>query len=460
MRMYCLVICVSLLAACGNSDKGSENNTSPNNRSDMAGDTGGSDMASDFDVPDSGADMRMNNAVRDCDAITEDIITVDSLGRTGQFYSSVAFDGNGVWVAYNRPENDQVDDEAVFIARVGCDGAVDVGPLQISESASGRRNYFPAIDYHADRIHVVWVSQPTTANPKAVKYQWFEPTGVPGLSTPADVTPIGAVEDPVSETIWELDIAGYDDGAVVVATALGEDSQIVAQRFGFDGFRVDEAFFPFADKGVDQSNPTVSALPNGELYIAWTRFVPADPDAGTAEEPKRSAFVTISAGSIVPAQAMPIFTDVLSPNNELSKLAKDPGPNGELFLAYQALEPTDANINVRDLTADGARRGIFGSDNFVNFRPNIAAGTSGGAVAWFRFNQSPIDNEVMIQPFSVDPQGFFMPGTAVTVPIETKAIPPYGPGLAHLGNDRYVVSWSDGMSAPETRVKLKFYNLR
>ena len=457
-RRKCLAMSLfAVLAGCSDSNKGTGDDMSaPNNNTqqDM-----GSDVASAADQFGD-ADNNGVGVVADCSAgATDAIITVDAQGRSGQFYSSAAFDGNATWVVYNRPESETVDDEAMFVARIACDGTFDVEPLQISESSSDRRNYHPAIVAHDGRVHVVWVSQPNDANPKAIKYMWFRADGTPGLIEPADVTPTGQF-DPVSETIWELDIAAYSTGATVVASAGGAEWQAVAQRFGFDGLRVGPAFYPFPNKGVNQTRPTITARPDGELFIAWTRYVPADTVMGTPEDPDRTVMVSIPAGATEAEQTAPFPAAPLSGKNTISRFAKDPGPDGELFLAFQVQTDTTATIAVRDGSRfDTVTNTTVGTQGYINFRPSVAASADGGAVAWFRYRASPINNEVVIQGFTSENGGFAnLP--AVDVPVEAKAIPPNGPGLAQVSGSTYAVTWSDGETAPQARVKLRFVNVR
>lgn len=387
---------------------------------------------------------------------TESSFRLDREGASGQFYSEAAFDGRGVWVAYNRPESEDVRDEGVYVVRLTCDGNVDVGPLLLSEPSSGRRNYYPTIEAFEGNIMVAWVSQATGENPKFVRYAAFGPDGLRLNDDNADITPVASGVDPVSETIWEIDLAAYDGGGVVVATALGLESRVVAQRFTLQGERVGDAFFPFENKGIDQSLPTVSADPDGTLHVGWKRFIPADAENNIMEVPDRAVVIEIPSGATGPGNATPVPAQPLAAENPTLRFGAGPNDGGHHWLSFQALQDGRSDILVRDgADLQSTRVGVLGTQGWVNFRPNVAAGATLGMVVYQRYQTSPIKNDVVAQSFALGELGFEI-GQPIVLVDDESSIPPYGPGITHVGDDVFFVTWSAGGSAPNAEVWGRF----
>jgi hypothetical protein len=187
-------------------------------------DASSSDAATqaDMSLPDPG----------ECAAKFEDglALGLDPAGESGQFYSVSGFDGANIWVVYNRPESAEVRDEAIFVVRLGCDGEVLTPPTQISPAGADARNYSPTLASRNGRTYVVWVHHPNGGNAKQLLYVGFRADGSRLVSEPIDITPaIG--DEPLSETIWQPDLAAGDDGATLVAEVLGTEIQVVLERF-------------------------------------------------------------------------------------------------------------------------------------------------------------------------------------------------------------------------------------
>ncbi len=429
----------------GTNNASNENNTNGANHTNGTNNTNGSSNNVDVDPTPCMDVLNLDTSFQ-----------LDREGRSGQFYSEAVFDGRGVWVAYNRPESEDFDEEAVFVVRLTCDGSVDVGPLQLSEPMSGRRNYSPTIQAYDGNVMVAWVSQATGENPKFVRYVAFGPDGVRLNDENADITPVASGVDPVSETIWEIDLAAYEDGGVVVATALGIEERVVAQRFDWQGARVGDAFVPFENKGISQSLPTVSADPDGTLYMGWKRFIPADSETGQEEVPDRAVVIEIAAGATGAGGATPVPAQPLAAENPTLRFAGNVSPDGEHWLAFQALQGNRSDILVRDgADVQSTRVGVLGTRGWVNFRPNVAAGATLGMVAYQRYQTSPIKTDVVVQSFRSTEVGYEV-GQPIVIVDDESSIPPYGPGITHVGDDVFFVTWSAGESAPDARVWGRF----
>lgn len=468
MKIALTLLIVGLFIGCGSDGKDPANGSMVTNNDRMSGPDVGSfnSETGDAGVVDSGdgvspmPDMRPEVDPTPCTEIAdfESTLLLDRDGESGQLYGEAAFDGLGVWVAYNRPrsaDGSGGSNEGIFVSRLTCDGSIDFGPWELSDPEEDARNYYPTIQAYEDRIMVAWVSDPTDGSAKRVLYAGFDRNGNRLNSTNSDITPTVGDLDPVSETIWELDLAAYDGGAVVVASALGVDERIVAQRFTFEGDRDGDAFFPYENKGIRQSLPSVSADADGTLYIAWRRFVPADSETGDPEVPNRAVMITIAAGANGPGDETPIPARTLASENETLRFGQSPSSDGEHWLAFQSFESDRSDIRVRDASETTNQSAVLGTMGWVNFRPSVAAGDTMNAVAYARYQQSPIRTDVVVQSFAQNGASFDIGEPMVLVNDETGKSP-YGPRVLHVGQDAFFVVWSQGDTAAEARLRGRF----
>lgn len=468
MKTEWLVVLVASasLVGCGSDDKKDANNSGMNFR--MAPDGGIVDDAGggDGDAASDDASGDEDGSSSDADTgeyipgtcgdevLLDSTIAIDD-GLSGQLYPRAAWDGTGVWIVYNRREEEGGPEE-IYAARLACDGSFDVAPTRIS-AGNGDRNYMPNIASRNGITHIVWVTQPAGQNPGTIHLTSFDPSGEQRFTVAPEITPMGG-EEPISGLVWEPDVAVMDDGSGVLAVSAGtgEEFQTVLQRFDRDGELDGQGFFPHTEKGVDQKRPTLAAGHDGTLYVAWTRYKAADPDAGTPEEPERVVLASIPAGATMTVPQTPVAAKPLTNPNPIGRLAKEAGPDGQFFLGFQVTTDSRADILVRDGSSfETAQTATFGSAGYINFRPSVAGGDTMGVLAWYRYDESPLRNEVVVQPFTTD-GGSIAAGDAVPIPTENPGVPPYGPDVTWTGDTTYFVTWSEGASGPETRVHGRF----
>ena len=374
---------------------------------------------------------------------------LDPSGESGQFYSASGFDGANIWVVYNRPESAEVRDEAIFVVRLGCDGEVLTAPTQISPAGADARNYSPTMASRNGRTYVVWVHQPNGGNEKQLLYVGFRADGSRLVSEPIDITPaIG--DEPLSETIWQPDLAAGDDGATLVAEVLGTETQVVLERFAPDG-TVLQTFLANEEKGVDQKSPSVGVDRDNITWVVWTRYRAADPNTNTVEEPDSPAYVSYEGSSTVPREGAPVVFPAAGDQIPLTTVSPLAGPNGEMFIAYHYVAPRQSLLAVRQLGVEGNVSTGAGTPANLNFRPSVVSSDGGGAVAWYRYTTSPLKNSVVLQAFAVGNNRLELGPETVVLPTYD-AMPPYGPGLVALENDDYFVTYTQGATAPQTRV--------
>lgn len=461
MKWWLLV--AALAAGCG-SDKTADNKIPGADAAvpaaDMSSDDGARPDASEPapDMPDAGGvepDAGEPFVPVGCpDGVNADVtIDLDAGAQAGQFYARAAWDGSGAWVVYNRRGSaGDMAPEEIFVVRVGCDGTIERPATQLSET-NGARKYMPVIASRGGVTHVAWVEE-QNGSAGAIRLMLLDSAGSQLLGAPTDVTPTGP-DEPVSTLTWEPDVAALADGSGVVAVSAGNASEfrVVLQRYDALGVRVGNALTPHTDKGVDQLRPSLAAGADGTLYVAWTLYKPADAAAGTPEEPERAVFTSIPAGADMAFPAVPMPAKPLAEPNPIARFSREPGPGGAHFLAFQVTEASAQSILVRDGTNFAtAATGTFGSAGWANFRPSVAGGETGGVLAWYRYNQSPLRNSVMLHPFTFV-GGAVTPGSEIEIATTTPAIPPYGPDVTWAGGANYFVVWGEGESAPMARVK-------
>lgn len=454
MRGWMLGIFVLVVACSDAEDKTNnsapgDNNLAENNSTDAEV---GRDVDLDVQRSDAGEDADdFGGPLPNCaDDVTEGFaLTVDAQGPSGQFYVTAGFDGNSVWLAYNRPESEAVSDEGIYVVRLACDGTVLMPPTLISPPSANARNYSPTLVASRDFIYAVWVHHPNGGNAKKLLLKTFRPDGSAFVDEAVDITPsLGGMA--ISETIWQPDVAATPDGLVLVAEVLGSETQVVVERVTPDGL-VTETFLAYGEKGVDQKGPSVGTDEDGIVWVSWIRSRPADPENNLPEQPATPVYVSFEA-SQTPREGAPVMFPAADELTSLTAMNASGAVDG-MYLGY-TLTAQRSSVLVRKLSGQNLVVDV-GSAGHANFRPSLVHAPGGGAVAWYRYTTSPLKNSVVLQPFE-DLGTRLQAGPEVVVLPEYEAIQPYGPALTYLGDDFYFVAYSQGASAPEARVVGKF----
>jgi hypothetical protein len=84
----------------------------------------------------------------------EGVLELVPEGPDTQIHVFGAPDPDGVWVAWNQPDGAGLFD--VWVQHLGCDGQVDVGPLQLDDGADNEID--PAVAVSGNRVLVAWQS--------------------------------------------------------------------------------------------------------------------------------------------------------------------------------------------------------------------------------------------------------------------------------------------------------------
>jgi hypothetical protein len=482
---------VALLAACGTDDPGEDGPRGEEDLGRMAPDLSfpvdqGSDQGTAQDMaPDAPADLDMSEPV-DMDAPdlpppdmttpdmapdmepdlpppptcadmlnTQTTFDIDAAGEAGQYYSRTAFDGDSVWIVYNRPESPAVRDEALFIARLGCDGSVRLAPTMIGQGA-GFRDLAPSIAVGPEHIYVAYNAEERVNNTQRIMLRVLRKDGSPVTPAPVEVTPTNGAGQPISTLVWEPDIAALPSGTgalIVASAAVGSDAtfQIAAQRVDLTNARDGEGFVVYEEKGVEQHYPALHISPTGLATVAWTRGSPFD--AANA----RVVTTTIAPGATsapAPGPANPGSNK----DNQLCALSKEVLPGGKVFLAFQTDQSSAADLGLREVTPGAPLRLVtMGSTSKLDLRPTVSVGPTTGVVGWLRANTSPVSNLLILQPF--DHATGLAKGAERTIQTATPVRPPFGPGITHVTGSTFFVTWSEGATTPTARVKGRFITL-
>jgi hypothetical protein len=379
---------------------------------------------------------------------------LDSAGLNGQYYSRPVFDGSGVWIAYSRPHGAASSEEGVYITRLGCDGNTLYAPTLVSRT-NGYRGLSPAVAADSTHLYVVYNEEQVDPNAQRIMLRVLTLDGTPITQAPVEVTPTDVAGAPISNLVWQPDVATIPNGQgalIVAAAVLGAadpDFQIVGQRVNAMNQRVGDGFVIFEEKGVEQQFPSVSVNLDGAATIAWTR---GNPFAVTSSTP-RVVFTTVPAGSSAanpPAPARPGS----SSDNQLGTLSKEKLPGGKVFLAYQMDQNTGV-IGIRDATPGAPlRQDTVGQTNTFDLRPTISLGPTTGVIGWLRGNPTPTQNTLLLHPFTHT--NGIVKGQQRTIQTATPVRAPFGPGITHITGTTFFISWSEGMTPQTARVKGRF----
>jgi hypothetical protein len=457
----------------GNDDAGDEdadNNATDADDSDATNGSDGGDEtdAGDGDAADGGVDATDGGDTPDATpiptgcknkALTGTTFPLAPAGTLGQLYVRAAFDGSGVWVAYAAREAAGSGNEDIFALRVLCDGTIGAGPMRVTSTPVGIRDYYPSVDVRDGTVYIVWTSEDESTGVKTVQYRTYRIDGAPLMTASVDVTPVDSTGAPISEMIWETDIAGLPGGgAAIVASyapqATDYSMQIVVQKVDDFGNLVGPAIDAYSTMEAKQFKPSIAAETANKVWVSWANQSPP-----TFMSPTTVVYRSLNllnpqqvAPTPVGTAASPYLTHSATGPSPFAEPIRDPS---QVFLAHMTdsydIRLVNAGAATHQATATGATGGL-------NFYPSVATEPGGGALAWFKANPSPIAGEILVQPFSYTASGLTT-GTAMSVPLYNSANAarsPYGPAIVNVGGDLYFVAWPEGPAAGEAQVMGRF----
>jgi hypothetical protein len=394
----------------------------------------GRDDGGEIDAP-----TETDAGARSCAELLEDrVIAIDQGGDTTQIHAAALFDGEGVWVVFNRPEDGDTGLFDVFAVRFGCDGEPSIPVFAVQDESAGN-DVDPTIAISNDRLLVAWNvddGSGGTANLQ-VRYRLFTLDGTPVGDQRQLATSRGGT--PVTDNHLGVAVAASDDGFVIAgARAVPEAMrfQAYAQRIDLDGELDGEALEGALEPMVSHGNVAVAA-PGADVWLAYER----EPD-------DMSPIVNVLRAGDTPGPALTGFTSSSGP--DLAAV------DGHVWSAFAAEGATgEVNITLTDvaLAIDDREPLRWGELGRLDHGPKIAVGTDGAlAVAWYR-NISGIRNELWAAP--IDASGAL--GDEVMIYGDPGAAP-YQPAITHVMGSFWFVAWSQGTS-PDLRLRGRFVEL-
>lgn len=410
-----------LLAAC------SDDATAAFPASDAA------DVAADgtADGSDSGTDVAQDAAPSCADlAPLDSTFELDPDGPTTQIHVDAAFDGDGIWFAYNTVGDDSFD---VWITRIDCAGTTTVAPTRL-DTVEGPNVIEPQLAVRDDGLLVVWQSDDGVSE--------FN-LDLVGRTASLDGTPDGDAEwtyelrrDGAAQAgnAWMPAVAATDDGYVLVA-AWGHDEatafQTFVQELDPDGQPVGDAEDVEFVPAVSQVYPDV-AWSDGATLVGWT---------ASAEDGDRGRIVRLGQGAFA----------VRETGAESASVAL----RGDVALTVGDF---GGEVRVTRLDDDGAEveSAVLGGSEGVDHSGVAAIDPSGtrGAVMWYRIVNG-FRNSIRIAGLDLS-QGVGLASQQAIDGVFDAG--PYTASLTAIGGGVYLLAWSSGPS-PDFRAYGRFVRL-
>jgi hypothetical protein len=388
------------------------------------------------------ADAAQPSALEQClgELTLDQPFALDPGGPTTQIHVDVAFDGRGLWIAYNLP--DLAGGFDVFLARLACDGTPLVPAFRANTTTAGN-DVDPSLALDGDRLALVWTSDNGTGVDNMDTYvRTFHADGTPRMSADRtlETTRLGT---PVTGNVMDPRLVLLPVSGMAIAAERGLDEtgtfQVFVQRLDDDGNLQGEAIDVVIESAVTQSMPGLAATANGDLYLSYSR--------ATASGEQQILQTRIPAGSSTPDPLPPRL--VVSWNADLYSAMSSTADGLGAYLTYGI----DANVVVMDgdsLTA-GAPFATFGQGGGLDFGSRVVAAPGGGVVFWYR-NISGFRNELYAAAFADDGAALTPSPTVLITP---GPVPPYGVAATHVDGELYFVAWSAGTS-PDFRLQGMF----
>ena len=355
---------------------------------------------------------------------------IDPNGQATQIHAAAAFDGQGIWFAYNRPGANRLFD--VYATRVACDGGHLVAPFRVTQAA-GRNDTEPQIAVAGDRVVIVWQSDDQSgADNLSLFVRTYDRDGqaqTPERSLKGELTRNGQAQ---SGNTWMPALVATEDGFAVAGSWAHDEAarfQVFVQLFDHAGQPAGEAMDARLEPTTSQLFPALTAGADGSLLVAWTR----SPDQGDEQ-----VYLTrFTRGSTV-------ATDTASVAAGTTGAGLHTTPGGQTYLSFNGATP-DPQVVLMDAhrLGPGAPSLSIGAAGRVDHGGAAAGDGIDGVVAYYR-QTSGIRNQVFLQYFERAPGGFAL-GSERIVPAGGPAAP-YSIVLLGVAPGTYFVAWSEGVS--------------
>ncbi len=361
---------------------------------------------------------------------------------TTQIHAHARFDPmhQGLWLAYTRPANDGTSDLQTALARVGCDGTVQMAP--IAASTSVQNHVDPEVVVSDTRVLVIWAGDDGTGGSGNldVLTRLFDRDGQPlgDAEQPLALTRAGA---PFTGSAWMVHAAAAPDDTFVVAgtRAVEEVSafHLFVQRLSLEGIAAEPTIEPVLQPGFAHTEPRIAIGDDGTAHIAWS----------ATEDFSSYQVSTLSLpagddGSMLTAQP-------LGPEGDHAAVTAGAQP----LWGNSVAEPSGRGIRV--VSSPGGTPLSLSEGGRIDHSPTLQTADTHAALAWFRL-VSGTRNEVVVTRVDGVGTDALVAGEELLLPDAEAA--PYPLSLTHVGQGVYLVVWSQGQS-PDFVIYGRFVDL-
>lgn len=394
---------------------------------------------------DAGADATLVDAAPDAATaetcaellVTGTVFELDPDGPDTQIHVNAAFDGEGVWLVWNRPDGNNYFD--VWAQRLGCDGVPLVAPFRVSTTDNNEVD--PSVAVGSDNVYMVWSADDNTGvNNMDILVRTYGVDGTPLMAADAivETTYDGT---PVTGNAMLPQVAALPGGQFALAGVRGLDVapawQVFAQRLNADGSVAEEALSPIIEVTATHMAPALAARPDGTLHLAYAR------DAGNGD---RIYHTRYAAGATTPDPDPPVEA-IAGVDGGGAALAAS--PSGDVvYLAFN----DDNDIWLTTTTQMGGPAPVT-IGNGPSFSPVLATREGGGALLYY--TNLGDGNRLHAVAFTLDAGGFTLGNQTQLIP---QTVPPYQATITHVTGDVYFVAWSGGAN-PDYRISGTFVEL-
>jgi len=346
--------------------------------------------------------------VPDCDAAAFDgVLPLDPDGPDTQIHIASAFDGERIWMAWNRPSPSGA--FQVFVSAMDCDGTVQVAPFRVDTGPENQLD--PALAVNGDRVLVAWQSDNSNFPDNLdLRYRVLDRVDGAPVNEVIELAPTRAGQL-FTGNLWMASVAADGDGWVLAGTA-GVDGGFRAflVELDADGMTLGDLIEPLPDPSITQQVPQVVVDSEGTAHLVFLGSGEVDEayyseDGGPAVSMGEGSFPSIGAqGRFIgfSRQGAVWFGPLGSPQAV--------GPDGNAVA--------------------------------------VGAAGAGGFVGWYK-NVSGFANEIKIARF--DASGV----VGARLDLGTQTAAPYGWNLTPISESLVFVAWQEGES-PAFRTYGKF----
>lgn len=364
-----------------------------------------------------------------------------------QIHAAIAFDGEGVWVVFNLPDEHSEFD--VWAARLGCDGTPLVAPFQVN-NAWDYNETEPDLAIFNDQVLILWQSDSGQfPDNLSIHYRLFQIDGTPLMEQD---TALGWTDNgiPAAGNAWMPKAASTPSGGFVLAITGVVGSygfQTFLQRMSAQGELLGDRLHIAPEEAVGQFYPSLQVLPDATTLVAWVRsptegsdrvqaclvdaeFVGCDPENPWSPATESETGAPFAAGAVA---------------------ASSSG-----FLVYHEAEGAGSRIRAVEATFSDSPQGVtLGAPGELNHSPVLAIYDQGAALLWYRVI-SGIRNDVRLGAFRPLGDSYVAP-TPIRSLNENSAAP-YAPAFVHIDGSRFLAVWSEGTS-PDFQLVGRFVQL-